>query len=268
VIDPLQVHSPKQILLRSPTAQALAAFCVVLLLSLVLSPSDSKTLKLQSVLLQVFLVLAVPLGLASWLGLEKRGVFHLRPTSVRNLFWCVLLTFCCLFLLDEIALWQHRLIGVSANLSPEMQQLLRGDSISSLVWVVFSLALVPAACEEFLFRGFILSRFLSAGNLGHALMMTAVLFGFFHRNLAVLLTTSLAGLLLAFVVWRTGSLYNAIAMHALVNGWAISVTNSRLAEWLPWLEGASHVPLTVQVLCAAGTLLAARKLNQPPGRVI
>jgi sodium transport system permease protein len=265
VIDLPQVHPLKQRLSESPTAQALFAFSVALLFSLALSPSAGSKSIVQSVLLQVFLVLAVPLALAAWLGLEKRGAFYLRPTSVKNLFWCAVLTFCGLFLLDEIALWQQRITGVSANLRPEVRQALRAESIASLLWVALSLALVPAVCEEFLFRGFILSRFLGTGNLGQALMMTGVLFGVFHRNLAVLLTTSLAGLLLAFVVWRTGSLYNAIAMHVLVNGWAISVVNSQLSEWLPWLDGAVHVPVTIQLLCVAGTLLAARQLTRPPG---
>jgi sodium transport system permease protein len=263
-MDLPEVHPLKQRLSESPTAQALFAFSVVLLFSLALSPSaGSKNIIVQSVLLQVFLVLAVPLALAAWLGLAKRGAFHLRPTSVKNLFWCAVLTFCSLFLLDEIALWQQRITGVSANLLPEVRQVLRAESIASLLWVALSLALVPAVCEECLFRGFILSRFLGTGNLGQALMMTGVLFGVFHRNLAVLLTTSLAGLLLAFVVWRTGSLYNAIAMHVLVNGWAISAVNSRLPEWLPWLDGAMHVPVAIQLLCVAGTLLAARQLSRP-----
>ena len=63
VIDLPEVHPLKQRLSESPTAQALFAFSVVLLFSLALSPSaGSKNIIVQSVLLQVFLVLAVPLG--------------------------------------------------------------------------------------------------------------------------------------------------------------------------------------------------------------
>ena len=120
-----------------------------------------------------------------------------------------------LFLLDEVAFWQERLTGVRASLSPEIQRLLRADSALQLGWIFFALALTPAICEELLFRGFILGRFLETGQPGQSLMMTSLLFGLFHRNLPALLPTTLAGIMLAFAVWRTGSLYCAIVMHAV-----------------------------------------------------
>lgn len=249
-------------LLQSPLLQGWLAFLAVFGATLVLSPgAGSPQVILQSVLLQLLLVFGVPAALSVWLRLGYRTVFCLRPTSAGNLLWCTVLTFCTLFLLDEIALWQEKFTGVSPSLSPEIQRLLRAESMSDLIWIVLSLALVPALCEELLFRGFIFSRFLTTGNLGQSLMMTAVLFGVFHRSLAVLLTVSLAGLLLGFVVWRTGSLYNAIVVHAVINGWAIAVANTELPQWLPWLEPGNHVPVPLLLGCIAGIVVASKFLS-------
>lgn len=260
--EPSQVSSPKRALFQSLALQGLVAFGAVLVFSSLLSPSaTSKHAIPQSVLLQLTLLLCFPLGFASWLGLQKRPTFYFHPTSAGNLFWCLVMTFSALFLLDEMALWQERLTGVSASLDPDLLRLLRGDSAGSLIWIFLSLAVVPAACEEVLFRGFILSRFINTGHPGHALTMTALLFGIFHRSLATLLITSLAGFLLCFIVWRTGSLYNAMVAHATVNGWAILIANTRLAEWMPWLDNTSHVPLAIQALCATGLLMGGKKLR-------
>jgi membrane protease YdiL (CAAX protease family) len=246
-----------------PVTQTLVVFFAVFLPTLVLTPAAANpTAALQSVVLQILLVAAVPLAFAHLSNLDKRTVLSLRPVTATNLFWCVLLAFSVLFLLDEIVLWQQQLTGVGASLSPEIQKLLRADSALQLVWIFFALALTPAICEELLFRGFILGRFLETGQPGQSLMMSSLLFGLFHRNLPALLPTTLAGIMLAFAVWRTGSLYCAIVMHALVNSWAIVVINSKLGDLLPWTREPSHVPAWLLVVCVLGVVVAGRQLQR------
>jgi membrane protease YdiL (CAAX protease family) len=211
--------------------------------------------------LQFFLVGLVPLAFAHFLTLDKRVTFSLRPVTAKNLACCFLFAFSVLFLLDEIVLWQARLTGVQAGLNPEIRRLLRGDSMLQLAWIVIALALTPAICEEFLFRGFILGRFLETGQPGQGLMMTSLLFGLFHRNLSVLLPTTLAGIVLAFVVWRTGSLYCAIVIHAVINTWAILMVNTKLGELLPWTSQSSHVPAWLLLACVLGVAVAAKQLQ-------
>lgn len=97
-------------------------------------------------------------------------------------------------------------------------------------------ALVPAACEEILFRGAILTGLrgyarpgdgrdpAGAGDaaqtpLGRwsALVVCALLFGAFHRSFAKFLPTSALGLGFGAVAVYSGSLWPAIAMHAVNN---------------------------------------------------
>ncbi len=246
-----------------PVTQALVVFLAVFLPTLGLTPAaDSPAATLQSALLQIFLVALVPLAFLRLLNLDKRTALSLRPVTAKNLFWCLLLAFSVLFLLDEIVFWQEQLTGVRASLSPEIQKLLSADSALQLGWIFFAVALIPALCEEILFRGFILGRFLETGQPGQSLMMTSLLFGLFHRNLAALLPTTLAGVVLAFAVWRTGSLYCAILMHAVINGWAILVVNTRLGELFPWTRQPSHVPAGLLVVCVLGVVFAGKQLQR------
>ena len=245
-----------------PVPQALAAFLAVFLPTLVFTPAAaSRRAALQSVVVQILLVALVPLAFAHLWNLDKRAAFSLHPISAKNLLWCLLLAFSALFLLDEVVFWQEQLTGVPAGLSPEIQRLLHADSALQFGWIFFALALVPAICEEFLFRGFILGRFLETGQPGQSLMMTSLLFGLFHRNLSALLPTTLAGVMLAFIVWRTGSLYYAFVIHALVNTWAIVVINSRLGELLPWTRQPGHVPTWLLVVCVFSVMVAGKQLQ-------
>jgi sodium transport system permease protein len=248
---------------RSPVTQALVVFFSVFLPTLLLTPAPgSPAAALQSVTLQLLVVGSIPLAFAHLLNLDKRAAFSLRPVAAKNLLWCLLLAFSVMFLLDEIVLWQEQLTGVRASLAPEIQNLLRADSTLELGWIFLALALTPAICEEILFRGFILGRFLEAGQPGQSLMMTSLLFGLFHRNLPTLLPTTLAGVMLAFIVWRTGSLYYAIIMHTMVNAWAILMVNTRLGDFLPWIRQPSHVPAGLLVVSVLGVVVAGKQLQR------
>jgi membrane protease YdiL (CAAX protease family) len=187
-------------------------------------------------------------------------IFNLRPPSTRDLFWSFVLAFSSLSVLDEVAYLQYRFIGVSASLNADTQLLLQASSVRQLLWLFLALALIPAICEEVLFRGFIFRRFLDASGPGQALMISAVLFGLFHRNLQTLLPTILAGVLLGFVVWKTSSLYNAVVAHATINAWAIVLVNTSLTRKLPWTAQPSQVPSVVLIASIVGIVLAGRNL--------
>ncbi|WP_417730925.1 ABC transporter permease subunit/CPBP intramembrane protease [Rosistilla oblonga] len=128
---------------------------------------------------------------------------------------------------------------------------------------LLTLAVVPAVCEEFFFRGFLLSGFLRNGKPWVAIVATAGLFGLFHvivRDSLLFerfLPSSLMGLVLGVVCYRCGSLYPGIVLHAFHNGILVSMSHfekSLLARGIG-VEAQSHLPLLV--LLAAVLLIAA-----------
>jgi ABC-2 type transport system permease protein/sodium transport system permease protein len=90
--------------------------------------------------------------------------------------------------------------------------------------VVCAMAVVPAFFEESFFRGFLFAAFRSRTTPAAAIVFTAIAFGFFHWISPSLMaserfvSSTLVGLVLGWVRWRTGSLLSGILLHALHNG--------------------------------------------------
>lgn len=125
------------------------------------------------------------------------------------------------------------------------------DQLTRLPWwlVMFVFALTPAICEEGLFRGFVLSS-LHRYSAAWAIGLSAVLFGLMHvltsNVLAVerFLPTTFMGLLLAWIALRTGSIWPGVALHALHNGFLLSVSRleEQLKQWHILVEEGEHLP--------------------------
>ena len=78
------------------------------------------------------------------------------------------------------------------------------------------ISIVPAVCEEFLFRGAILSNCRPFGRT-NAVIISAVLFALMHQNAGQLLYTFAAGIVLGLVYEYTGSIWNCTVLHLLNN---------------------------------------------------
>ena len=79
-----------------------------------------------------------------------------------------------------------------------------------------SLSLVPAFCEEFLFRGLICARLMPYGKTT-AIIASAVLFGLMHGNLGQLFYTTMAGVMLGWCYVETRSIWPCVIAHMLNN---------------------------------------------------
>jgi len=91
--------------------------------------------------------------------------------------------------------------------------------------VAFIVAIAPVV-EELFFRGFLLHGLWGRFGFWPAALASGWLFGAIHLtsfdNVGIILPFAVIGTLLAWVVQRTGSLWNAIIVHALFNTVSIS----------------------------------------------
>jgi sodium transport system permease protein len=114
-----------------------------------------------------------------------------------------------------------------------------------LAWKLCALAVVPAACEELFFRGFLFQAIRSATGPWVTILLTAGLFGLFHvlvRDallLERLLPTALMGIALGWVCHRTGSVLPGMLLHVLHNGSLLSVD-----RWFPALNSQATAETT------------------------
>ena len=99
------------------------------------------------------------------------------------------------------------------------------------VLVHISLVLVPAFCEELLFRGVILDRLLPYGKTA-AILISAFTFGLMHGSFSQLFFATVAGIMLGLCYTETGSIWPGVIVHMLNNLW------SYLAQY--WYEWSSY----------------------------
>jgi len=78
-------------------------------------------------------------------------------------------------------------------------------------------ALTPAICEELVFRGFIQSRYTQLPVFTMA-MVNGLFFGIIHMNLHQFTYAFLIGVIFAYLVYFTGSIFAAILSHFVLNG--------------------------------------------------
>lgn len=100
-----------------------------------------------------------------------------------------------------------------------IEQLLRGDYI---LWAtLFHVGVVPAICEEVLYRGYVMRSFEKSWGIAPAIILSGLLFGLYHVQLSNLLPLATIGIMLAYVTWVSRSLYPAILAHFINNGGSV-----------------------------------------------
>lgn len=86
-----------------------------------------------------------------------------------------------------------------------------------IIMMVFTTAIVPALCEEFLFRGAILSNLAPYGR-GAAILFSSLLFGLMHQNLFQIIYTTVLGVVIGYVYVKTKSIWCCVLIHFFNNG--------------------------------------------------
>jgi membrane protease YdiL (CAAX protease family) len=140
--------------------------------------------------------------------------------------------------------WQHvvagMLVGVSAwyvnirlvSLLPlpregvqVLEQVVDQMPLSSLL---LSMVVLPAICEEILFRGVLLRGLASRFHPPIAILLAAMVFSLYHLNLVQLLPTLTLGLALGVIALRAGSSLPTMLAHALNNAIAVLVAREEM----------------------------------------
>ena len=105
-----------------------------------------------------------------------------------------------------------------------MERLLAGFSNIPLPLILLTLAVTPAVCEEFFFRGFLFQSLRDRLKGWGVVVTTALLFGLFHVATPSVLSperflpSTFMGLALGWVCLRTGSVLPGMVLHACHNG--------------------------------------------------
>lgn len=93
----------------------------------------------------------------------------------------------------------------------------------------FVVGIFGPICEEVAFRGVLFNGFKRSGRIFLAIIYSGFLFGLFHMNLNQFGYAFLIGIVSAFLIEATGSIWPSIIMHVLINGF--NVIEMYVAKW-------------------------------------
>jgi len=238
--------------------EALALFLLVLLMFWFVGQTAMQWDLTWGILITQTLLIALPaLVMLRWLGLPLARRLQLRAPSRQDLACGLVAGALAPCLGDLVVQVQEGLIPISAETIATMEQSLPLDL--PLWGLVFLIAVLPAVCEELLFRGAILG--LLRGSLGPVARCVAValLFGMLHLMLMRILPTMALGLLLTAAAIRARSLWVPMLMHMLNNGLVIT------AAVLGW-GGPAELGLGLQLAGAAVAVVAVAGMGRGGGR--
>ncbi|MBX3161608.1 MAG: CPBP family intramembrane metalloprotease [Deltaproteobacteria bacterium] len=121
---------------------------------------------------------------------------------------------------------------------------------------VLAMAVLPAICEELMFRGVVLRAFAGAWKAPVAVVASALLFSAYHISVPQALPTFTLGLALGALALRSGSLYPTMIAHLMNNLAAVLVTRDELPGVNDWISDHGLVALVgASAIVAVGLAL-------------
>ena len=143
------------------------------------------------------------------LGLPLIGIFSLQ--QVLQIFMA---------LQDRIPLPNsvEKIIEPLKDMMEETYKMLVGaTSVPELIGVLVIVALIPAVCEEFLFRGLVQRSFERVFGGWKGVMLTGAIFGAYHLNPFSFIPLAVLGMYLGFLTMRSGSIWISVLAHFFNN---------------------------------------------------
>ncbi len=108
----------------------------------------------------------------------------------------------------------------SEGLNEQYMQILDGVTF---VPALLLMALLPAVCEELMYRGYMFTAFKQKMSLTRAIVFVSLLFGVSHMSLIKVLPTAILGAGLAYMIHKSGSILTSSVIHFLNNSLAVVV---------------------------------------------
>jgi sodium transport system permease protein len=246
--------------------EAIALFACSLLLMFYIQPSLMKWgLFPMLALTQVALVFA-PAVLFAILGKWKwRETFKLNDPSAPAI---IAGAFLGLGLVPIVGLLS-RLQRIVWPADSETEKLINDLFIPALeahpIFTAIFVGALAGVFEELLFRGPIQTALMRKSRPWVAIMITALIFAAAHLDLHGFALRAALGLVLGWIVWRTGSIFPAMLVHALYDAGTVGLAAWELRHHpsetaAPILDAAGAIRLALGLLLAAAGFWLIRRL--------
>lgn len=200
--------------------ESLLIMVVALLFMVYVGGVVSTTVSLPAglVVQQAFIGL-LPILAAIYIKADMKKTFSLKLPTIKGLFGTLVLGVggIC-FNLVASSLLGMAFPSDSQGLDEQYLALLDGVSF---VPALLLMALLPAVCEEIMFRGYMFTAFKNRLCLSKAIILVSLLFGISHMSMIKLLPTAILGAVLAYMIHKSESILSSSLIHFLNNAIAV-----------------------------------------------
>mgnify|MGYP003575890519 CR=1 FL=1 len=197
------------------------------------------------------------------------------PRKLIQVLLCVIIIVSATPLFLTVAEWMSHINIAAAKEAQElndryMKAFLSMDSFGQLLVSLLIMAVLAGVSEELFFRG-LLMRFgtKASRNVVLGIVISALLFAAMHSNIYGLPSILLAGVLLGFFYYLTGSIWCNIIAHIIYNGLQVVMVyfankNPAIAK----MNETNHVPgmwVVIGTLISVAAFYALWKIRTPLG---
>lgn len=195
-------------------SDGLILYAISLLMLIYIGSIIQIKFKLYGLVATQIILLGLPMLFAYYIKSDFKRLFNIKIPKVNHIIGGIIIwigVFILINIVNQILLY----------IFPQSDQVLEGLGntlyTKDLFKNILIMALVPAICEEVLFRGFIFKSFSNKNGYKMAIIGSAILFGIMHIDFLRIIPTGILGLVLAYSVYKSGSIFIAIIIHFINN---------------------------------------------------
>lgn len=122
------------------------------------------------------------------------------------------------FFINKVSPWNNWMSSSQEEYKIVVDALMKDKTVFVFILNFITIAILPAICEEWIFRGTLQKFFAEKMNVHLAIFFASVVFSLIHFEFSGFLPRIILGMLLGYVFYISGSLWASIFLHAVNNG--------------------------------------------------
>ncbi len=198
------------------------------------------------------MIVGLPLIFAYYTKLDFKKVFSIKIPKIKHIIGSILLWGSAYILVNLSSQILLHIFPQNMEIIENLNHALYQEKLGINLLVI---ALMPAICEEMLFRGFIFTSFKSKKGIKMAIIGSAILFGFMHIDFIRIVPTAILGISFAFAVYKSESIFVSMLMHFINNGLVVLAMHYPKNTLIKSVENLTIFDPNLNVLTFIGLLV-------------
>ena len=187
------------------------------------SPILNMKLGIMGNTINQFIMALIPILVAVYIKADFKKLFSIKKIKIKDIIRAAVTWFVGSLIMSVFVIILLKLFPDQMKVSEQLNEIIK--SSGGLFTQIILFALVPAICEEILFRGFVLSAFRDKKTFGQknekhivfAIVVSGILFGIMHLDFIRIIPTSILGMVMAYNVYKSKSIFTSVGIHFFNN---------------------------------------------------